>query len=74
MALGTQELSHLSFKDEQPSALGLCPRLSSTSHSLTGAVSLYAILGFSQKSQTGGFLGNKALNPGVFFLWHISHY
>lgn len=67
-ALGTQELSYLSFKDEQPSALNLCPRLSSTSPSLTEAVALYAILGFSQDSQTGDFLGKKTLNPGFFFL------
>ena len=73
MALGTQEGSHLPFENEQPSALGLCPRLRSTSPTLTEAVALYAIPGYSQDSQIGGFLENT-LNPGFFCLWHIFHY
>lgn len=62
MAWDMQQGSHLPFKDEQTLALGLWPRLSSTSPSLAQAVALYAIPGFSQDSQSGGFLENKTLN------------
>lgn len=55
---------YLPFEDEQLSALGWWPRLSSPSLSLTQAVALCAVAGFSQDSPIGGFLENKTLNPG----------